>query len=414
MKCKSLPDLIRAIEEQGIIDAFGEGVSIQDTDYRILYQNMIHKNFIGNHKGEFCYRAYEKREKTCTGCPLTATFQDGKIHRAERSSPKEGEEGYFEITSSPIKDSQGNIIAGIEIVRDITERKQIEKTMLDSESRYRSLVESTDDSIYLVDRNYRYIFMNKKHLTRLGILGKEFMEQPYSHFHTPKETKSFTEKIDHTLSTGESAHYQYQSPRDGKYFLQTFSPVKDEEGKIDEVTIVSKEITSLKKMEDKLRTLSFTDELTGLHNRRGFFALAEQQLKLAVREKKRRFLLSADLDNLKTINDTMGHKEGDLVLLESAIILKKSFRDSDIIARIGGDEFVILATETQEVSIDILTTRLTENINTHNAKSNKPYKLSLSFGLTHFDPRNPVSVDELLSEADSLMYEQKKEKQKEH
>jgi diguanylate cyclase (GGDEF)-like protein/PAS domain S-box-containing protein len=412
MKNKSLPDLIREIEEQGVIDAFGEGVSIQDRDYKILYQNRLHKNLIGDHRGEFCYRAYERREKTCEGCPLTATFQDGNIHRAERSTLTERGREHFEITSSPIQDSERSIIAGIEIVKNITERKEIEKTMIESESRYRSLVESTDDSIYLVDRNYQYIFMNKKHMTRLGLLGKQFMEQPYSHFHTPKETKSFTEKVDHAFSTGESSQYEYKSHRDGKYFFQTFSPVKKENGERIAVTVVSKEITSLKKMEDKLRILSFTDELTGLHNRRGFFALAEQQLKQATREKKRRFLLSADLDNLKTINDTMGHKEGDLVLLESAIILKKSFRDSDIIARIGGDEFVILATETQEASIESLTTRLIENINTHNAKSNKSYNLSLSFGLTHFDPENATSVDELLSKADSLMYEQKKKKQK--
>jgi PAS domain S-box-containing protein len=308
MKNKSLPELIREIEEQGVIESFGEGVSIQDTDYKILYQNTIHKNLFRDHRGEFCYIAYQKNEKKCAGCPLTATFQDGQIHTTERSAQTERGREHLEITSSPIKDSQGNIIAGIEIVKNVTDRRQTEQTMMESENRYRSLVESTDDSIYLVDRNYRYIFMNKKHLTRLGLLGTQFMEQPYSHFHTPKEVKSFIEKVDHVFSTVKSSHYEYKSPRDGKYFLQTFSPVKNTAGEVTAVTVISKEITSLKKMEDKLRTLSFTDELTGLYNRRGFFALAEQQLKQAIREKKRRFLLSADLDNLKSINDTMGHK----------------------------------------------------------------------------------------------------------
>ena len=163
-------------------------------------------------------------------------------------------------------------------------------------------------------------------------------------------------------------------------------------------------------LQEKLRVLSITDEFTGLYNRRGFFALADQQLKFANREKKAMFLLASDLDSLKEINDTLGHMEGDSALLDTAIILKKSFRESDIIARLGGDEFVILATENPETTIGTVTIRLKANLDDHNTKGNKPYKLSLSMGISHYNPDHPVSINELLSEADKLMYEEKEQK----
>jgi diguanylate cyclase (GGDEF)-like protein/PAS domain S-box-containing protein len=411
MKNKTLTELLQEASERGIIEAIGDAITIQDTNYKIIFQNKPHKEIFGDHTGEYCYKAYKNINTICENCHLKDVIEKGRTSTLERSENIPGKDmRYLEITSSPLRNSSGSIAATIEVVRDITERKLAEKLLQGSESRYRSLVESTYDSIYLVDKNYRYIFMNKKHLARLNLLGTQFMERAYSEFHTPKETRIFMEKVDKIFDTGESEQYEYRSPRDGKYFLQTFSPVKDEDGKISAVTVVSKEITNLKNMETKLRTLSFTDELTGLYNRRGFFALAEQQLKLSNREKRGRFLFSADLDNLKKINDTLGHKEGDVVLLETSIILKRSFRDSDIIARIGGDEFVVLVTETSGSNITSLSSRLKANLDKYNSKSNKPYVLSLSYGLTHYDPEDPCTVDELISRADRLMYQDKKNK----
>ena len=109
-----------------------------------------------------------------------------------------------------------------------------------------------------------------------------------------------------------------------------------------------------KQTEKVIRNLSITDDLTNLFNRRGFFTLAEQQLQIASRTGREMVLLFVDLDKLKSINDALGHAEGDQALRETATILKNSFRESDIIARIGGDEFVVLAAETPEHHADIL------------------------------------------------------------
>jgi diguanylate cyclase (GGDEF)-like protein len=173
----------------------------------------------------------------------------------------------------------------------------------------------------------------------------------------------------------------------------------------------SKNISEREQLENELRALSLTDELTGLYNRRGFCSISEQQLKIANRENRGLLLLIADLDNLKKINDTLGHTEGDLVLVQTATILKKNSRESDIIGRLGGDEFAILAMETPGINTESLTIRIKENIDASNANSNKSYKLSLSVGIVHYNPEQPCSIEELLSEADKLMYGQKRQKQ---
>jgi diguanylate cyclase (GGDEF)-like protein len=163
------------------------------------------------------------------------------------------------------------------------------------------------------------------------------------------------------------------------------------------------------KEEETLLALSLTDELTGLYNRRRFFILTDQYLKVAIRTRKRSLLLYIDMDDLKWINDHYGHNEGDQALIHLSRILKKTFRESDIIARIGGDEFVVLlesAVENEEMFI----ARLHENIKDYNDRGAHHYKLSISMGATPFDPENPISIDELLSKADALMYDQKRKR----
>ena len=160
---------------------------------------------------------------------------------------------------------------------------------------------------------------------------------------------------------------------------------------------------------EALSALSLTDDLTGLYNRRRLLVLAEQYLKLSVRTKKTLLFLFIDVDNLKWINDHYGHQAGDQALIDLAAVLKKTFRKSDIIARIGGDEFVVLS-ESTDRNGDIAVTRLYENIAEENARGDRPCPLSISVGTTQFDPEHLVSIDELLSKADASMYSQKRKK----
>lgn len=163
----------------------------------------------------------------------------------------------------------------------------------------------------------------------------------------------------------------------------------------------------LVKIQERHRIMSITDELTGLYNRRGFFPLAEQRLKLSTRQRKGIYMLYADLDGLKAINDTFGHQQGDLALIDTANLLKATYRDSDIIARIGGDEFAVIPVGNAGDNIQAVTARLQKNLDDHNSANRRSYILSISVGVAFYDPENPRSVDELLAEGDNMMYEQK-------
>ncbi len=166
------------------------------------------------------------------------------------------------------------------------------------------------------------------------------------------------------------------------------------------------------RLKEELRNLSLRDDLTGLYNRRGFMLLVEHHLRLSKRTKKGFCLLFFDMDGLKNINDSFGHQEGGQALKDLAEIMSNSFRSSDIIARFGGDEFVVLAIESLCDSCDIIIKRLYVNIKAHNTQSKKPYKLSVSVGAAYSDPKNNASIEELIAEADQNMYTHKRSKQK--
>ncbi len=159
-----------------------------------------------------------------------------------------------------------------------------------------------------------------------------------------------------------------------------------------------------------LRAMALVDDLTSLYNRRGFQTLARQHMKMADRMRKRVSHIFVDLDGLKEINDSLGHREGDLALIETADLLRETFRESDIIARIGGDEFVVLALETVGLAQEHWVTRLQENLTRRNERPDRRYRLSLSMGIAYYDPDFPCPLDDLLDRADALMYEQKRTK----
>jgi len=163
-------------------------------------------------------------------------------------------------------------------------------------------------------------------------------------------------------------------------------------------------------LQAELGSLALSDELTGVYNRRGFLALAERQLKLGRRSGRAILVFFADVDGLKQINDKFGHKEGDLALVHAAQVLEKTFRDSDIVARFGGDEFAVLALEVSGHSESTIRARLEQNLHELNAQQSR-YTLSISLGAMRFDPRSPkspASIEQLMIQADEAMYEEKR------
>ena len=164
-------------------------------------------------------------------------------------------------------------------------------------------------------------------------------------------------------------------------------------------------------LDRELRSLALTDDLTCLYNRRAFLALAGQQLKVARRNSHGLLLFFADVDHLKEINDSHGHREGDFALIQAADALERTFRSSDVIARLSGDEFAIMALEANCEDREVILRRLGKNLKASNSSDGR-YQLSLSVGMARFDPKHPVSLGKLIASADEAMYEEKRNPQK--
>ncbi|MCC5660742.1 sensor domain-containing diguanylate cyclase [Nostoc sp. XA010] len=170
------------------------------------------------------------------------------------------------------------------------------------------------------------------------------------------------------------------------------------------------EVRNRKQAEIEGRQLSLTDELTGLHNRRGFFLMAEQQLKIAHRTRVLCWVIFIDLDGLKQINDTLGHDIGDALIVDAAQLLKQSFRNSDIVARLGGDEFVVFISSYFK-DADSIQECLQTNIANFNQQQNRNYELSMSIGIERYSAESNMSLKQLIAKSDKLMYAHKRLKQ---
>ncbi|MEO6121527.1 MAG: diguanylate cyclase, partial [Acidimicrobiales bacterium] len=166
------------------------------------------------------------------------------------------------------------------------------------------------------------------------------------------------------------------------------------------------DITERVELQEELAALALVDELTGLRNRRGFLTLADQQLKVAARAGRPLQLVFIDIDAMKTINDTYGHAEGDRTLVTVGGLLRDTFRSSDIVARVGGDEFCVLVVDDGGIGDANLEPRIAA-LRSIAARPGQPYQLSLSLGLARVEANSTVSVEDLLGRADGAMYQDK-------
>jgi diguanylate cyclase (GGDEF)-like protein/PAS domain S-box-containing protein len=169
------------------------------------------------------------------------------------------------------------------------------------------------------------------------------------------------------------------------------------------------DISERKQTEELFKSLSLIDDLTGLYNRRGFLTLANKQLKLSNRLNRGVTVLFADVNKMKAINDTLGHPEGDLALINTARILKETFRESDILGRIHGDEFAVFMAGSDPVYSETIIRRLESKLKEYNVSAKKPYELSLSIGLSSSEEGKPYNLSDLLETADQFMYKKKRE-----
>jgi len=280
----------------------------------------------------------------------------------------------------------------------------------ESEELYRTLAEKSFAGVYVV-QDGKFCFLNSNAVAYSGYTMEELLKKDTISIVHAEDREQLKKNAAEMLRGNRTFPYEFRIiTKEGqtRWIMETVTSIIWEGKRA--ILGNSMDITERKKMEEGLITLSITDLLTGLYNRRGFIMFAEQQLKLSDRTKRGLLLFFTDLDGMKWINDTLGHEEGDRALMEVADVLKETFRSSDIIARMGGDEFAILAINTTDVNSEIITGKLQSLIDAHNKQENRRYTLSISVGFSYYDPGNPCSLNVLMIQADKLMYEHKKSK----
>ncbi|MEN6319348.1 MAG: PAS domain S-box protein [Syntrophaceae bacterium] len=411
-------ELVRKSEErfQQVAQSSQDWIWETDSNGLYTYSSQAVKHILDYEPGEIIGRHYydffipEEREG------LTQTFK-GFFNKKEaffrvvnKRGHRDGHEIFVESTGVPIFDERENLIGFRGTNRDISKSVNAEKAIRESEELYRILAEKSLVGVYVI-QDGKFCFLNYHATANTGYTEDDLLGKESTIFVHPEDREELKKNALDMLQGKRISAYEFRViTKNGqiRWFMET----------VTSITWLGKravlgnwmDITERKRLESEIISLSMTDQLTGLHNRRGFLTLAEQQLKIAGRSKEGMLLFFMDLDGMKWINDTLGHKTGDEALIEVATILKETFRTSDVIARMGGDEFAVLAIDEGGANIGILTNRLQQQIDAHNSFQNRHYRISISIGCTHYDPQNPCSIDELMSNADILMYEEKKKR----
>jgi diguanylate cyclase (GGDEF)-like protein/PAS domain S-box-containing protein len=296
-----------------------------------------------------------------------------------------------------------------------------------AEARYQALVEQLPVGVYRTAPDGRFVEANPALARMLGYKRPRdlFARRATDFYVNAADRESHVAKL--SAKTTDFREFELRRADGRKFWVRDHCRgIKADGGGIVHFDGILIDITEQKTAERKLRSalrrlqltnaklegLSQSDELTGLNNRRGFFSFGLQQLKIAKRLKKESDLVFLDIDNLKEVNDTHGHAAGDQLLQGMAAILRRTLRESDVVGRIGGDEFAVLAMRSRGVGERSLLARIEESVRAFRMKEHPRLRLSISMGLVRIRPKKALPLEDFLAHADFLMYQEKRRKER--
>ena len=399
------------LEFSSFADSLNDGLYVTDPDGLFIYVNLALVKILGYEKQdeiigrsflefmepsfrEIMNRRYQSYQHSGAPSSLITTRiirKDGSFVVIEIKPGRPGHPGF----------SRG-------VVRDITEIRKTETQLRETESLYQSIVELSPDAIVLSSLEGAILDFNEKALKLFYYEQKEAVLGLWiGSFVVPSEQKEMEMLLIDTIQKGERLYSEVTLVRsDGSTFLGEVSAklLGTINGENPLLMILARDITERKAVEEQLRTLSVTDPLTKLFNRRGITIAAEQELRHVKRSGGVITVIFMDLNGMKKINDTYGHDMGDSVLVIVAQALRETFRDSDIIGRIGGDEFVVVALNAAMDTAQPMIKRLQERLK----NCDSPFEVSLACGVVEYNPENDLSLAQLLKQADQAMYEDKR------
>ena len=301
-----------------------------------------------------------------------------------------------------------------ELNRFIAEQERISKALKESEEHFRTAFDYAAIGMALVSPSGSWLRVNRSLCEIVGYSESELLNSDFQAITHDDDLGNDLAHI-YRMLAGELMTCQLEKRyvhKDGHevWALTSISLVHDAQGSPLHFIFQIEDVTERKRAEGAIKTLSLVDELTGLYNRRGFLAFSEQHLISVQRANKSLMVVYADLDGLKQINDSFGHKEGDRALMKTAELLRETFRSSDILGRLGGDEFTVFAAVEPEGGVETVMARLNDKFHKYNSQNASPYRLSISVGLAFMHPDETQTVEGLMAQADESMYRNKRQR----
>ena len=290
-------------------------------------------------------------------------------------------------------------------------RAKAERDLIEKEQRYRDLFDYSQGMISIHDLSGKLLTVNPATVSSLGYEVEEIVGRNLFEFVSDEHKPGVALFLRQIENEGLSDGLLPIIAKNGQEFIWRYHSILVEEpGKEPFVIGHAQDVTELIAAQKELKNLTLTDDLTGLYNRRGFLTMAEQQLKLERHEGTARglILLFADMDGLKKINDIHGHEAGSEAIIALARIIHSALRSADIVARWGGDEFVVLTIGSNDENAETMLDRIQNRISGYNAASGKPYTIACSIGVAPIIAEDRLGLEEILAEADLAMYAEKR------
>ncbi len=399
--------------QQEIFNQKAIGIGYISTDGEVLFVNEYINKLLGYESDELIGAKIDDityaEDKILSDLNRMKLYNDKSLNEVgfeKRYLHKNGEPIWVHVALSLSRDEYGKEKYLIGFIKDIRERKEDEKQLLLSAA----VFENTNEGIVISDKEMNIQAVNRAFSEIVGyseseVLGKSALFLR-STFHNEKFYKDMWSSI---LKVGYWKGEMWSVRKNGQQFPQwlNISTIKDAKGEIQNYIGVISDITTMKQSEEELEFLAHHDPLTKLPNRLLLSARIDQAIKRARRESSKFAILFLDLDKFKEINDTYGHSYGDEILITVTQRFKSIIRENDTIARIGGDEFVLLIEDVENLTdIEPILTKVLSSFEKEILVNKQPFKLSASIGISIY-PDDGENQEELIKNADTAMYEAK-------
>ena len=420
LKVKALEkqaSLHRYLEDvyRSVVESTSDSIYMVDKECRYLFMNNYHlsrlgltiEQVIGKRYGDF-HSPEDEREFADAVKKVFSTAESAQQeHRSERDNR------YFLRTISPAKgNSSHDITSSVVVVsKDITGHKLLEESIRQSEQKYRTIIENIEDGYHEVDLSGNIIFFNDALLIMLGYSRDELAGMNYRNITSEETVKHLFQIFDQVHTTGKSSRGIEIDirRRDGsiRHAELSISLIMDEKGQEIGFRNLVRDVTERKRSEETIRRLAYHDSLTGLPNRLLFMDRLNMAIARARRNRQYLAAMILDLDYFKDVNDTLGHHVGDQLLQGVGYRLTKLLRKGDTVARMGGDEFLILLTEIKKIEdTTAIAQKIVEAFRSPFVIDDRELHITPSIGIAIY-PDGSEDVDTLIKHADIAMYRAK-------